>query len=242
MIAPFPVGLSPLNFATTSEVPKTGLLRVSATCQSSQPREERGRLLENIRNSKRGTLQRFWKPDLEPPAALGNLSVVLVGPQKPPNVGAVARACNCFEAEDLRIVGPSCPITVRSAQNAAMGGQRLLWQASEFGSVEDAVEGCYSVAFTRWQDGRDGQAAFGSIGRLVHELEQRGLLGQKDADIGDRVAFVFGREVSGLLPSEVAACDAVCSIQMGRLQESLSLSHAVAIALCAAFECNLKYR
>ena len=76
----------------------------------------------------------------------------------------------------------------------------------------------------------------------MHELEERGLLGQKDTGIGERVAFVFGREVTGLLPSEVAACDAVCSIQMGRLQESLSLSHAVAIALCAAFECSLKYR
>ena len=113
----------------------------------------RGNFNSNCRNSKRGSLQRFWKPDLEPPSALGNVSVVLVGPQKPPNIGAVARACNCFEAEDLRIVGPSCPITTRSAHNAAMGGQRLLWQATEFGSVEDAVEGCFSVAFTRWQDG-----------------------------------------------------------------------------------------
>lgn len=107
----------------------------------------------HCRNSKRGTAQRFWKPDLEPPAALGNLSVVLVGPQKPPNVGAVARACNCFEAEDLRIVASSCSITARSSQNAAMGAQRLLWQASEYSTVEDAVKGCYSVAFTRWQDG-----------------------------------------------------------------------------------------
>ena len=78
----------------------------------------------------------------------------------------------------------------------------------------------------------------------MQDLEQRGFLGhsQNDSGVGERVAFVFGREVSGLMPCEVAACDAVCSIQMGRLQESLSLSHAVAIALCAAFECNLKYQ
>lgn len=79
---------------------------------------------------------------------------MLVGPKKPTNVGAVARACNCFEVEDLRVVDAACPITVRSAQNAAMGGQRLLWQAAEFGNIEDALQDCsYSVAFARWPEG-----------------------------------------------------------------------------------------
>ena len=107
------------------------------------------------RDLKKDSLQRFWKPNLDPPAALGNVAVVLVSPEKPPNVGAVARACNCFEVEDLRNVGHSCPITVKSALNSAMGGQRLLWQAAEFSSVQEAVQGCaYSVAFTRWQEGK----------------------------------------------------------------------------------------
>lgn len=46
-----------------------------------------------------------------------------------------------------------------------------------------------------------------------------------------RIALVFGREELGLSDEEVDACDVACSIPIGRLQESLSLSHAVSIVL-----------
>ncbi len=54
-----------------------------------------------------------------------------------------------------------------------------------------------------------------------------------------RVALVFGREELGLADEEVDACDAVCSIPIGRLQESLSLSHAVSIALSGIYSQRL---
>ncbi len=74
-------------------------------------------------------------------------------------------------------------------------------------------------------------------------LGREGLLGSR-SDLSEdmvqqRVAFVFGREVKGLMPEEVAACSAACQLPMGRLQESLSLTHAIAIALSAAFECAM---
>ncbi len=47
---------------------------------------------------------RLWAPDLDPPAALHWLSVVLVGVKRPYSAGSVARATNCFECEDLRLV------------------------------------------------------------------------------------------------------------------------------------------
>ena len=70
-------------------------------------------------------------------------------------------------------------------------------------------------------------------------LEREGLLtgsSPSEDTAQQRVAFVFGREVEGLMPEEVAACDAVCQLPMGRLQESLSLTHAIAIAMSVAFE------
>ena len=48
--------------------------------------------------------QRLWTPTLDPPAALAWLSVVLVGVKRPYSAGSVARASNCFECEDLRLV------------------------------------------------------------------------------------------------------------------------------------------
>jgi len=57
---------------------------------------------------------------------------------------------------------------------------------------------------------------------------------------GVRTALVFGREVEGLTADEVKACDFVCSLPIGRLQESLSISHAVSLALAPLFETRLK--
>ena len=83
------------------------------------------------------------------------------------------------------------------------------------------------------------QALFRSASALAAFLSTEGLLSRRSASedrAQQKVAFVFGREVEGLRLEEVAACSAVCQLPMGRLQESLSLSHAVAIAMSAAFE------
>jgi tRNA C32,U32 (ribose-2'-O)-methylase TrmJ len=54
------------------------------------------------------------------------------------------------------------------------------------------------------------------------------------------VSIVLGRECEGLTDAEVAVCDAVCSIPMSRMQESLSLSHAVTVVLSQLFQSRLE--
>ena len=85
----------------------------------------------------------------------------------------------------------------------------------------------------------NGQKLFRSASAMASYLHQEGLLRRaslSENTAQQRVAFVFGREVEGLMPEEVAACSAVCQLPMGRLQESLSLTHAIAIAMSMAFE------
>lgn len=53
---------------------------------------------------------------------------------------------------------------------------------------------------------------------------------------GGKLALVFGNEADGLSERELALCDALCSIPMGRLIESLSVTHAAVIALSRFFE------
>lgn len=53
---------------------------------------------------------------------------------------------------------------------------------------------------------------------------------------GGHLALVFGREEFGLSDEEVAACNVACSIPIGRLQESLSVAHAVSIVLSQLFQ------
>ena len=59
---------------------------------------------------------------------------------------------------------------------------------------------------------------------------------QSGSTSGGKIALVMGREDLGLLPEELARCDAICSLPMGRLQESHSLTHALTIALSRIFE------
>lgn len=54
-----------------------------------------------------------------------------------------------------------------------------------------------------------------------------------------QVALVFGREYEGLAEEEIKVCSASCCITMGRLQESLSLSHAVCLVLGSLFQHRL---
>jgi hypothetical protein len=55
-----------------------------------------------------------------------------------------------------------------------------------------------------------------------------------------KLALVFGREELGLSDEELAACGLSCAIPIGRLQESLSLSHAVTVALSQLFQARQK--
>lgn len=186
----------------------------------------------------------LWQPTLDPPLVLSNVAVVLVSPKRPTSVGSVARAMSCFECDDLRIVAPRCDPLARSARNSSKGAQYLLWRAQMCDTLDEALQGAAAtVAFTRWVEGLP--ASYRSMSELMRapEMAQRLLLGGGGAGQGGstgtaegKVVLVFGREVQGLFPEEVAQCGAACSIPIGRLQESLSLSHAVSLALGPLFE------
>jgi tRNA C32,U32 (ribose-2'-O)-methylase TrmJ len=186
---------------------------------------------------------RVWEPQLDPPALLWDVTVVLVSPKRPSSVGAVARACGSFECEDLRLVRPRCDRLMRSARNGAKGSQYLLWRATEHDDLAHALAGVdHSVAFTRWVAGMP--AVYDSPGALLASPALAPSFAPRAAGAagGRKLALVFGREERGLDAEEVAACDAACSIPIGRLQESLSLSHAVSLALAPLFEARLRQR
>jgi hypothetical protein len=76
-----------------------------ATAQASQRRA----WAASVRSATGRVHHAAWAPDtLDPPLALQDVAVVLVGPKKPLSCGTVARACSCFECGDLRIVAPRC--------------------------------------------------------------------------------------------------------------------------------------
>eukprot|EP00955_Chlamydomonas_euryale_P100633 365296-Chlamydomonas_euryale.AAC.41 len=169
----------------------------------------------------------FWEPSLDPPALLDGVVVVLVSPRRPISVGTVARAASCFEVGSLRIVQPRGEYVTRHSKSASKGAQYLLYRAREFDSVSDAVSDAdLSIAFTRWVAGRSN-AFFDLSAVLNHPVVQELICAPLLEDTNGnksrartRLALVFGREELGLSDAEVDACDAVCSIPIGRLQVS----------------------
>ena len=74
------------------------------------------------------------------------LSIVLVSPRNPLNIGAAARAMSNFGFTDLRLVNPY-DVAFREAKSAVKSGY-ILDQAREFATVAEAVADCTLVAGT----------------------------------------------------------------------------------------------
>jgi tRNA C32,U32 (ribose-2'-O)-methylase TrmJ len=184
--------------------------------------------------------RRRWEPTLDPPPLLGDVAVALAAPHRPSSVGAVARACACFELLDLRLAAPRCNPLARPALKASKGAQFLLHRATRHEDVAAALAGAAAtVAFARWPG---GAAPAGGVIDGPGALLAAPALARWHAGGAGPLVLLFGREESGLTAEEIAAADAVCSIPIGRLQESLSLGHAVSLALAPLFEARLRAR
>ena len=166
--------------------------------------------------------------------ALEDLCVIFCSPKTAANVGAFARACAAFECVDLRTTSPVCDCGSRAALSAAKDARAVAARAGREGRFEtlrEALAGCSAaVAFHPWREEDDagGRRAFDDLEAMMEAFP--GGVG------GGKLALVFGNEADGLTREELEACDAVCSIPMGRLVESLSVTHAGVIALSRYYE------
>ena len=146
----------------------------------------------------------------------GLVSVVLVEPQSPGNVGMVCRAMKNFGLHDLRLVNP-CQIDHPEARKFAVSAQDLLGSASIFPTLADAVaDSPLTVGTTR----RHGKYRLEISSPSEIAVILAGHLP------GNRAALVFGREDSGLTTDEVALCRWQATIPTAEFG-SLNLAQAV---------------
>lgn len=150
-----------------------------------------------------------------------HLSVVLVEPREPGNIGMVCRAMANFGVNDLRLVNP-CDHLAPEAQKFAVGGRGLLDDAAIFPDLQTALADVhFSFAATR----RTGRLR----GALHPSCELPGLVDQFPSQ--SRIALVFGREDRGLTGEELAVCSAGVRISSSEEVGSLNLSQAVMVLL-----------
>jgi TrmH family RNA methyltransferase len=149
------------------------------------------------------------------------LRIVLVEPQHPGNVGAVARAMANFGVTDLALVN-GCEIN-DDGYARSKSGKPILENLKRFDTMEKALADC--------------DIAIGTSG-IKPEGDKRWFRAPKDVKkinelINEREnpALVFGRENYGLYREELALCETTITIPTNPDYPILNLSHAVGIVL-----------
>ena len=149
---------------------------------------------------------------------LENVTVTMVGPEFPINVGYAARLIKNFGLRKLYLIEPNFDRRVASVY-AAHGA--------------DVVEEAEEIDFESLRDSHDllvGTTAItasrrSNVDRLtVSPEEAAGYISSSKS-----ASLVFGRDTTGLRNDELARCDVVTSIGTGTRYRTLNVSHSMGI-------------
>lgn len=148
-----------------------------------------------------------------------NLVYVLISPQMPENVGAVARAMANFGLKELRLVTPHCSVIDEKAIAMAAGADEILRQAQVFDSFEAAI------ADLNWIYGTCATER-----QLIKRYIPARLAMEeiKNADV-DQIGVIFGPERTGLSNEILARCQAIIQIPVQTDFSSLNLAQAAVV-------------
>ena len=161
------------------------------------------------------------------------LTVILVEPETPGNIGSVARAMKNFGQKKLVLVNPKCDYLDGEAYGRAMHARDLLKKATVVKKLKE-LKFDYLVATTAAL-GSDYNVVRSPItpGQLASQLRQQ--CGAFNSRVTS-VALVFGRESGGLTTDEISHCDLLVTIPAAKKYGTLNLSHAVTILLYELFQ------
>jgi TrmH family RNA methyltransferase len=149
--------------------------------------------------------------------------IIMLEPETPGNVGAIARVMKNFEFTKLVLVHPHSNHLSDEARNRAKHSQEILENAevNEFFVVDDYD---YLIATT---------AKLGTDYNITRSpLTPEELAGKvKEISPERRIGIVIGREGHGMFNEEIEKCDFVVTIPSTKDYSTLNVSHAVAIIL-----------
>lgn len=149
-----------------------------------------------------------------------HLSIVLVAPARPENIGAAARAMKTMGFTDLRIVDSAAHLEP-AARWVAHGSGDILDNITTYATLADAL---HDISFTVATTARS-RAKFhyyATPAELVPMLKEK-------SQWLEKAALVFGREDSGLTNEELELADVLTGAPMVADYPSLNLGQAVMV-------------
>lgn len=170
------------------------------------------------------------------------INIVLIQPEHPGNVGAVARVMANFGMDKLILVEPLCDKDSSEAIKRAKHALPILKKA-KIVKKEDLDKFDYLIGTTA-KLGTDYNIPRSSItpkqlaeklsGVNTNEMNTKRLSIKKLNT--KNVALIFGREGIGLTNDEINACDFIVSIPSFKKYPTLNISHACAIIFYELFQ------
>ncbi len=154
--------------------------------------------------------------------------VVLLEPEKPGNIGAIARSMKNFNLNDLYLVNPKTEIN-GEARKYSMRGLEILESAKIVSSLADALNHVDVVVGTSSVVARRPS----NVSRVAITPKQ---LAERARAAQGTVAIVFGRESSGLTNEELEACDFMVTIPASRDYNVLNVATAASIVFYELFQ------
>jgi tRNA/rRNA methyltransferase len=152
--------------------------------------------------------------------ALRNVSVTLVGPEFPVNVGYTARLIKNFGARRLYLIEPNFDRRVASVYAAHAADVLEEAEETDFGELRrkhDLLVATTAVTAVRRAN----------VNRLALTPEE--VAGYVSSSRS--ASLVFGRDTTGLRNEELAKCDLTTTIATGTSYRTLNVSHSVGVLL-----------
>ena len=154
--------------------------------------------------------------------------ILLVNPQLPENLGAVARAMLNFDFKKLRVVNPKFDLGNEKIIPISAGAEDVISNIKTFDKFEDSIKDFNVLIATtnRQRALKKKIISFEDIVKIVNRKK--------------KIGFVFGPENSGLNNNHLSYSDYILQIPSNRNFSSLNLSHAVIIVCYELSKLNIK--
>ena len=150
------------------------------------------------------------------------VSITLVEPKGPVNVGHVARLMQNFGVDKLNLVNPQFDMSVASIY--ASHASQVLDRASVATLQKIRSENELLVATTAIRGSRSNVIRRAVAPERLHEILSR----------SKSSSLIFGRDSTGLKNSEIELCDLTTTIDASKTYRALNIGHAAAIILYLA--------
>jgi tRNA/rRNA methyltransferase len=163
---------------------------------------------------------------MEGKIVLDSISIILVRPRFPENIGSVARAMKNMRIHRLIVVDGCSPLHM-NAYKLASGAEEILERAEEFPTLSEAISGMGCVVGMTSRTGKERTPLLTSK-ELVEKLipiSKKNLIG-----------LVFGSEKEGLKNEELSLCHLYTRIPSSESFPSLNLAQAVMVLCYELFQ------